>query len=47
MESKQQIMDNPEEDPEFMNGVHVSEWPPPWTEGDKIYFKDALMTLRD
>ena len=47
MENRQQNMDDPDEDEEFVNGVPLREMPPPWTEEEKMFFKDALMTLAE
>ena len=33
------------EDEEYVNGVPLSELPPPWTDREKQFFKDALRSL--
>ena len=35
------------EDDEYLNGMHRSELPPPWTKDEKVWFKDALVSLRN
>ena len=45
METRQQSTSTPIEDDEYVNGVHESELPPPWTPGEKLFFKNELMDL--
>ena len=47
MQSKRKTKTGYVENDDYLNGVPKSEWSPPWTEEERMLFKDALEDLKN